>query len=254
MSSYSAKYDNNLASTNSAGTVAIGNGALTSLTLTTGSYNTCIGNAAGNAITSGILNTVIGDSANVSATTGGATVIGATASLLVASSSTLSIALGYGATTTNNGTCVIGNPTDHVNIVEYGPHVGLHYNQTVWEGLGSYTGANVVVSALQCFDGMISFYHTGTAGTTSHTCTFPAASTVVSLIPDCAVGTAFYIKVGVYNSANTSVKVTIALGSGWTRNGAVVIPNGTFANGCINFLCIFTNDLSPAISLFSTGG
>ena len=253
MSSYSAQ-NGNLLLVNDAGTVSIGSGALGALTLTSGSYNTCIGNLSGSSITTGLLNTIIGNSGNVSATTGRATVIGSGASLPVASATTLSVALGYGASSSNIGVCAIGAAADHVSVIEYGPHIGVHMNQTVWEGLGSYSGANVVVSALQCFDGMITFYHTGTAGTTSHTCTFPSASTVVAAIPDCAIGTAFYVKVGVYNSSSTSVKLAISFPSGWTRMGAVTIPSGTFANGCINFLCIVTNEASPAISLFSTGG
>lgn len=252
MALYSAQYGNAFKVT-SAGTVLIGVGALNSET-TSGAFNTCIGYQAGDSITSGTLNTIIGYNGDVATTTGSATVIGADATSQVASAATISIALGYGASSTKNSVCTIGNPSDRVRVVEYGSHFGLHYNETVWEGEGGYTGSTINVSGLQVFDGMVTLYQTGYYGSSSHSCVITSASNVVGAIPDCQVGTAFYLKVGVYNSDNDTVKLTVTFGTGWTLLGNSVIPSGSYRNGCINFLCIVTDVSTPAITVISTGG
>lgn len=112
MTAYTATYAN-IFKVTSGGTVAIGTNALSSQT-TSGTYNTCIGQDAGNTITSGTLNTVVGYSGDVAVGTGRATVIGSTATLPVSNATSLSVAIGYGATTTNTGVCVLGNPSDQV--------------------------------------------------------------------------------------------------------------------------------------------
>lgn len=117
-----------------------------------------------------------------------------------------------------------------------------------------YYGSTIIITGTQLFDGMVTLINTGYYGSSSHSCSVPSASAVVSAIPNCQVGTAFYIKVGVYNSDNNYVKLSFNFGTGWTVLGTHVIPAGTYYDGCINFLCIVTNVSTPAITVISTGG
>lgn len=261
MASFKTAYSNLLNITNGT-SVGIGGRALLAQT-TNGAYNTCIGYEAGLTITSNDYNTCIGCTADVALTTGRATVIGSTASLRVASTSTGSVAIGYGATSTVNGVCVMGLVSDHVRVVEYGPHFGIHYNETHWPNLTGVTQTYstnstainfATTQGYQIVDGMISMFHLGTlGGASTMRVNILTATQVMSWIPNCQVGTAFYLKIGSYQADRTSILVTVAFGTGWTTYGGLTFPESPQLNGCINFLCIVTNVLTPAISAYSAG-
>ena len=238
----------------SGGVVSLGISALSAQT-TSGTYNTCVGYQAGNTITSGTMNTIVGYDSDVAVGTGRGTVIGAGASITLASTSTLSIALGYGTLVTANNVCAIGNAADAITVVEYGPHFGLNYNEIAWEGEGTYTGSGTLVptSAAQVFDGLLTFMNLSYSGYGYYT--VPSAASVMTAIPNWVVGTAFYLKVGVYDSAENTASMDIEFGTGWLVRGPGTypyrVPGVNRFNGCINFLCVITG--AGAITAFSTG-
>lgn len=247
---FDAKFSNIWRATTIGGNVLVGAGALSAIN-TNATFNTCVGCRAGNTITANDYNTIIGYDADVAVGTSKATVIGATSEQRCASTTTTSVALGYGATSTFTGVCTIGNPADAIRVVQYGPRLGIHYNETVAEGFGTYTGGSVSVSVgVQIFDGLTSMYNTGSvSGTTARTITLPSASSVVSSIPNWRVGSAFYFKVGVYKSRTVSYNVRLILGSGWTAFGGLYITNG-YVDGAKNMLCVITG--SSSISMYTS--
>ena len=223
--------------------VGIGKGVL-ALQTTSSADNTCIGYQSGDSITSNNYNTTIGYDADVANTSYRGTAIGHGTYVNVNSLTTLSTAIGLGAVASGNSIFAIGCETRPATIVDFGKRFNSYYNDTVWEGSGTFTGADITATALETLDGLITFYNTGSAGSAAHILNIPAAANIAAIMPGYGTNTGFTLKVGVYNSTSTSVSVTVNFGTGWTVYGNAVIPNGTYANGSKTFYC-YIDVVSP---------
>ena len=231
---------------NTQGMTSVGQGAAT-----TGTYNTCIGFCAGLTNALGANNTLIGYQSQGSGGTG-ATAIGASASVSC-TGTTASLALGYGASTVGDRYCAIGAQTDAVTVVEYGTHFCYHRLMLLYSG-NLYGGQALTMSAAEVLDGLIAVYSL-TASTTYTIC--PAAE-VIAAIPDCRIGTAWYLKIGLYSSATTAIKLNVVFGTGWVlrgKTGTQVIPTLARRNGTKNFLCTVTQVTpTPSITVICPHG